>query len=78
MIEDIKKYLSDLLYSKKQDDVFYKTIIDRIVVIDKKHFDIYLNLLPLRWKTALYSTLMQNSSNGDINEPLYPHPLKLP
>ena len=76
VIEDIKKYLSDLLYSKKQDDVFYKTIIDRIVVIDKKHFDIYLNLLPIRWKTALYSTLMQNSSNGDINETMYPHPLQ--
>ncbi len=65
-ILDVKNYLSDLLYGREQDDIFYKTIIDKIVVYDRKHFDIYLNLLPHRWKIALNSALKSNDLCGSI------------
>lgn len=71
IIAEVKEYLSDLLYAKKQDDIFYKTIIDQIVVYDRRHFDIYLNLLPYRWKVALNSALKPNDLCGSIKHTMY-------
>lgn len=71
IISDVKEYISDLLSAKKQDDIFYKTIVDRIIVYDRKHFDIYLNLLPHRWKVALNSALMPNDLCGSIKHTMY-------
>ena len=70
-MSDVKEYLEDILYARKQDDVFYKTIIDKIVVYDRKHFDIYLNLLPHRWKVQLNSALKPNDLCGSIKHTTY-------
>ena len=77
-ISDIKKYLSDVLYGKKQDETFYKTIIDKIVVYDRRHFDIYLNLLPHRWKVVLNSALDADDLRGSIKYTMYQCLLKAP
>ena len=66
-ISEVKEYLSDLLYGKKQDDVFYKTIIGKIIVYDRKHFDVYLNLLPHKWSVVLNSALKQADLCGRIS-----------
>lgn len=71
IIEEIKEYLSDILYARKQDDIFYKTIIDKIVVFDRKNFDIYLSLLPHRWKVMLDSAIEQNNLCGSIKNTMY-------
>ena len=71
IIADVKEYLSDLLYARKQDDIFYKTIIEKIVVYDRKHFDVYLNLLPHRWKVVLNSALEPNDLCGSIKHTTY-------
>ena len=72
-IADVKKYLSDVLYAEKQDDIFYKTIIDKIVVYDRQHFDVYLNLLPHRWKVVLNSAFMPNDLCGSNRHTMYLH-----
>ena len=74
IIADVKEYLSDLLYARKQDDIFYKTIIEKIVVYDRKHFDVYLNLLPHRWKVVLNSALEPNDLCGSIKHTTYLYP----
>ncbi|MDO4345731.1 MAG: hypothetical protein Q4C50_13160, partial [Eubacteriales bacterium] len=33
-------------------DEFYRNILDRVVVNDKDHIDVYLNLLPMKWSYA--------------------------
>ena len=67
-ITEIREYLSDILYAKKQDETFYKNIIDKIVVFDREHLDVYLNLLPHRWKTVLNSALGADDLRGS-NKP---------
>ena len=52
-LTEIREYLSDILYAKKQNEIFYRTIIDKIVVFDREHFDIYLKKLPHSWKILL-------------------------
>ena len=71
IIADVKEYLSDLLYARKQDDIFYKTIIEKIVVYDRNHFDVYLNLLPHRWKAVLNSAMVPNDLCGSIKHTTY-------
>ena len=72
-ITEIREYLSDILYAKKQDDIFYKTIIDKIVVFNREHLDVYLNLLPHRWKTVLNSALHADDLCGSNNLTIFPH-----
>ena len=70
-ITEIREYLSDILYAKKQDETFYKTIIDKIVVFDREHLDVYLNLLPHRWKTVLNSALGADDLCGSNKPTIY-------
>ena len=70
-ITEIREYLSDILYAKKQDDIFYKTIIDKIVVFDREHLDVYLNLLPHRWKMVLNSALGADDLCGSNKPTIY-------
>lgn len=77
-ITEIREYLSDILYAKKQDETFYKTIIDKIVVFDREHLDVYLNLLPHRWKTALNSALGADDLCGSNKPTIYRYHLKFP
>ena len=70
-LTEIREYLSDILYAKKQDEIFYKTIIDKIVVFDREHLDVYLNLLPHRWKAVLNSALRADNLCGSINPTIF-------
>ena len=64
--------LSRMIYAQEvQDDIFYKTIIDKIVVYDRQHFDVYLNLLPHRWKVVLNSAFMPNDLCGSNRHTMY-------
>ncbi len=52
---DIKRHISDILRTKDPDEVFYKNILERIVVDPERHLTIKLNLLPPKWKYVLDS-----------------------
>ena len=53
LLEDIEYELGEMLSGQTRDDDFYRNILNRMVVHDIAHIDVYLNLLPFRWSYAL-------------------------
>ena len=49
LVAEITKAMNELINGVEYEDDFYKEILDRMVVNDKDHIDVYLNLLPLKW-----------------------------
>lgn len=49
LLEDIMISIRALASGEKQDDTFYRNLVDKIVVHDRRNIDIFLNLLPFRW-----------------------------
>jgi len=45
----ITEAVNELVDGVEYEDDFYKEILDKMVVNDKDHIDVYLNLLPLKW-----------------------------
>lgn len=46
---EIEKEIYELMNGVEYEDIFYREILDKIVVNDKEHMDIYLHLLPVKW-----------------------------
>ena len=49
MLRDIAATIRALAFGETQDEVFYRNIVDRIVVNSRQNIEIYLNLLPFKW-----------------------------
>lgn len=49
LLEDIIASIRALASGDKQDDTFYRNLVDKIVVHDRRNIDIFLNLLPFSW-----------------------------
>jgi len=45
----ITEAVNELVDGVEYEDDFYKEILDKMVVNDKDHIDVYLNMLPLKW-----------------------------
>ena len=45
--------IHEILCGPKGEDEFYRDILDRIVVIDRNHMDVYLKHLPWKWSFAV-------------------------
>ncbi|HCT92387.1 MAG TPA: recombinase family protein, partial [Lachnospiraceae bacterium] len=48
-ITEIIETIHELVNGVEYEDDFYKEILDKMVVIDKDHIDVYLNQLPFKW-----------------------------
>ena len=48
-IAEITEAMNELISGVEYEDDFYKEILDKMVVNDKDHIDVYLNLLPFKW-----------------------------
>ena len=53
MIQDIAATIRALALGERQDDIFYRNIVEKIVVYSREHIEIYLNLLPYKWAYTL-------------------------
>ncbi len=53
LIADIKKSIDEIINGVQYEDEFYAQILDRMVVNDKNHIDVYLNMLPYKWSFAV-------------------------
>lgn len=53
MLSDIAAAIRALALGEEHDDVFYRSIVDKIVVHSRQNIDIYLNLLPYKWAYVL-------------------------
>ena len=49
LVAEITDAMNELINGVEYEDDFYKEILDKMVVNDKDHIDVYLNLLPLKW-----------------------------
>lgn len=74
LMEDIKKSIDELINGVQYEDEFYGRILDKIVVNDKNHIDVYLNMLPYKWSYAVSSGAEMAISATDVpmsvNKPL--------
>ncbi len=48
LVAEITEAMNELINGVEYEDDFYKEILDKMVVNDKDHIDVYLNLLPLK------------------------------
>ncbi len=46
LVAEITEAMNELINGVEYEDDFYKEILDKMVVNDKDHIDVYLNLLP--------------------------------
>ena len=53
IIAEITEAVQGLINGVEYEDVFYKEILDKMVVIDKDNIDVYLNLLPFKWSYTI-------------------------
>ena len=49
LVQEIRIAINEIVGGVEYEDEFYKHILDKMVVNDKDHIDVYLNLLPLKW-----------------------------
>jgi hypothetical protein len=56
MIQDITNTLNEIVSGMAHDDTYYRNLLDKMVVHDRGHIDVYLNLLPFQWRYAVGKT----------------------
>ena len=72
LVAEITEAMNELINGVEYEDDFYKEILDKMVVNDKDHIDVYLNLLPFKW-----SYTVAKSVNCPQGRPLTgKHPLE--
>ncbi|MCI8405688.1 MAG: recombinase family protein [Oscillospiraceae bacterium] len=53
LLADISDPIRGLMLGEKQDDTFYRNLVDRIVVYSRERIEVYLNLIPGKWNYML-------------------------
>lgn len=53
MLADITSVINSLVHGEQQDDTFYRSIVDKIIVHSRERIDIYLHMLPHKWSYTL-------------------------
>lgn len=49
LIQDITKTLKGITDGNIQDEYFYRSLLHKIVIYDRRHMDVYLNRVPSKW-----------------------------
>ena len=49
LMEDIKNAIDELINGIQYEDEYYTQILDKMVISDKNHIDVYLKMLPHKW-----------------------------
>lgn len=53
LMQSIKETIGEIIGGMEYEDEFYTQLLEKMVVVDQEHVDVYLNLLPFAWKFAL-------------------------
>ncbi len=72
LMADITDAVNKIVMGIEYDGEFYKRILDKIVVNDRQHIDVYLNLIPEKWSYALDTTLKNTKENLHISDTSVP------
>ena len=75
-VQDIRAHIKGVFDGVKQDENFYKYILDKIVVNSREDMEVYLNLLPFRWKIVAKSAFSGDFNLGTSKNTMYLHRLR--
>lgn len=86
LMEDIKNAIDELINGIQYEDEYYTQILDKMVINDKNHIDVYLRMLPHKWSftvakgvTGALETLKKaEASENSISEASLPISVKTP
>ena len=86
LMEDIKNAINELINGIQYEDEYYTQILDKMVINDKNHIDVYLKMLPHKWSftvakgvTGALETLKKaEASENSISEASLPISVKIP
>ena len=72
LYDDIVKEVNELVEGVEYEDEFYKQILDKMVIVDDNTIDLYLNILPEKWRFTIAKTAatMYSGSNSETNNPI--------
>ncbi len=70
-IKDMCDHMRCILEGTVRDEIFYKNIVEKVVVYSREKLDVYLNLLPHKWSVVLNSVLEQSTLCGSISDTTY-------
>lgn len=57
LFKDIEKTVNELIDGVEYEDEFYKQILDKMVIVDENKIDLYLNILPEKWRFSVSKTV---------------------
>ena len=79
LIKDIKTALKEMISGASNDEEFYRNILNKMVIHDRNHIDVYLNLLPHKWSYALekVKNIGENSADKLLNTSNTPLPISV-
>ena len=63
-LAEIRSAVEELIGGVQYEDEFYKHLLDKMVVHDTDHIDVYLNLLPRKWSYAVAKASKCVKSDG--------------
>ena len=86
LMTDIKNAIDELINGIQYEDEYYTQILDKMVINDKNHIDVYLKMLPHKWSftvakgvTGALETLKKaEASENSISEASLPISVKSP
>lgn len=53
LMQTVQETIGEILGGMEYEDAFYTQLLEKIVVVDRTHMDVHLNLLPFTWHFAL-------------------------
>ena len=56
LVQKITEVINELIQGVEYEDIFYKELLDKMVVYDKNHMDLYLQGLPFKWSYTAVKT----------------------
>ena len=67
LIRDIQETLKQMISGTIHDDEFYRNVLKKMVIHDRDHVDVYLNLLPHKWSYAIEKS-RKTEKNSENNQ----------
>lgn len=69
---DVRKQVTDMVSGLTESEIFYKNVLDEMVVYPDQHVEVKLNLLPQKWIFVLqkFSDLNQGVCNNNPSLPI--------
>ena len=64
VFEEIKRVIGELAEGVEYEDAFYGKILNKMVIVDKQTIDVYLNILPEKWRFRVSSAAKPKCKKG--------------